>query len=170
MHSTDAAPTGRPTWLTHRVARSRWCRGRRTLRLHAKLGEGAQPVFQEATNCRSAFVNAVHQPPVKDRIGSEEAHYRVDVTLIHSLKRPPRELSRVGSRGLLGASVREYCVSEADDGVADLDLVAGAEFAPGRRRGGVDVGAVGGAEVIDGDFAVVREDARRGGGRRRSRG
>src|SRR4029077_9214059 len=68
----------------------------------ANVGKGAEPVFQEATNCRSAFVKAPHRPPVKDRMGSEEAHYRVDVTLIHSLKRPPRELSRVGCRGLLG--------------------------------------------------------------------
>src|SRR4029079_9088178 len=69
---------------------------------HAKLGEGAEPVVPQTTNCRSAFVDAPHRPPVKDRMGSEEAHYCVDVTLIHSLKRPPRELSRVGCRGLLG--------------------------------------------------------------------
>jgi hypothetical protein len=56
----------------------------------AKLGVGAEPFIQEATNCSSALVKAIHQPPVKDRIGSEEAHYRVDVTPIHSLKRPPR--------------------------------------------------------------------------------
>ncbi len=49
--------------------------------------------------------------------------------------------------------------SEADDGVADLDLVAGAEFDRAGDAVAVDVGAVGGAEVLDGDLAVVREDA-----------
>ena len=68
---------------------------------HAKLGEGAEPVVQEATNCHSAFVKAPGRPPVKDRIGSEEAHYRIDVTLIHSLEGKARKLSRVGGRGLL---------------------------------------------------------------------
>jgi hypothetical protein len=69
---------------------------------HAKLGEGAEPFVQEATNCRLAFVKkASPLPPVKDGIGSEEAHYRVDVRLIYSLKHPPREISRVGRRGLL---------------------------------------------------------------------
>src|SRR6476469_10552778 len=67
----------------------------------AKLGEGAEPVVQEATNCRSAFVKAPGRPPVKDRVGGEEAHDRVQVTLIHSLEGKARKLSRVGGRGLL---------------------------------------------------------------------
>ena len=67
---------------------------------HAKLGEGAEPVVHEATDCRSAFVKV--PPPVKDRIGSEEAHYRVDVTLIHSLDGKARKFNQVGCRGLLG--------------------------------------------------------------------
>src|SRR5690242_16264652 len=67
----------------------------------AKLGEGADPVVQEATNCHSPFVKAPARPAVKDRIGSEEAHYRVDVTLIHSLEGKARKLSQVGGRGLL---------------------------------------------------------------------
>src|SRR5437879_2302816 len=66
----------------------------------AKLGEIAEPFVQEATNCRSAFVRPV-RPPVKERIGSKEAHYRIDVTLIHRLKDKARKLSQVGGRGLL---------------------------------------------------------------------
>jgi hypothetical protein len=76
---------------------------------HAKLGEGAEPVVQEATNCRSAFVKAPRRPPVKDRIGSEEAHYRVDVTLIHSLEGKASEFNQVGCRGLLGHRCGKYC-------------------------------------------------------------
>jgi hypothetical protein len=66
---------------------------------HAKLGEGAEPVVQEGTNCRPAFANL--HPPVKDRIGSEEAHHCVDVTLIHSLESTARQRNRAGRRGLL---------------------------------------------------------------------
>jgi hypothetical protein len=68
----------------------------------AKLGEGAEPFAEEATNCRSAFVKVPRPPPVKDRIGSVEAHYRVDVTLIRSLEGKARKLNQVGGRGLLG--------------------------------------------------------------------
>ena len=75
---------------------------------HAKLGEGAEPVVQEATNCRSAFVKAARRPPVKDPVGSEEAHYRVDVTLIHSLEGKTRKFDRVGGRGLLGHRCGKY--------------------------------------------------------------
>jgi hypothetical protein len=75
---------------------------------HAKLGEGVEPVVQEATNRRSAFVKAAHRPPVKDPVGSEEAHYRVDVTPIHSLERKARKLHRVGCLGLLGHRCGEY--------------------------------------------------------------
>jgi len=50
----------------------------------AKLREGAEPGVQEGTNCRPSFENL--QPPVKGRIGSEEAHHRVDVMLIDSLE------------------------------------------------------------------------------------
>ena len=65
----------------------------------AKLGERAEPFVQERTNCRSAF--EIFRSAVKERIGSEEAHYRVDVTLIHSLEGKARKLSRIGGRGLL---------------------------------------------------------------------
>ena len=74
----------------------------------AKLGVGADPVVQEATNCHSAFVKAPGRPPVKDRIGSEEAHYRFDVTLIHSLEGKARKLSQVGGRGLLRHRAWKY--------------------------------------------------------------
>jgi hypothetical protein len=66
----------------------------------AKLGEGAEPLVQGATNCRSAFVK-LPGPPLVDRIGSEETYCRVDVTLIHSLEGKARKLSQVGGRGLL---------------------------------------------------------------------
>ena len=69
---------------------------------HPKLVEGAEPLVQEATNCRSAFVETPRRPHVKYRIGSEEAHYRVDVTLIHGLEGEARTLNQVGCRGLLG--------------------------------------------------------------------
>jgi hypothetical protein len=78
---------------------------------HAKLGERGQPVVQEATNCRSAFVKAPGRPPVEDRIGSEEAHYRVDVTLIHSLEGKARKLNQVGCPGLLGHRRGKYRAS-----------------------------------------------------------
>ncbi len=62
---------------------------------HAKLGEGAEPVVQEATNCRSAFEGSPAARPSRTH-RSEEAHYRVDVTLIHSLEDKARKLSQVG--------------------------------------------------------------------------
>ena len=74
---------------------------------HAKLGEEAEPVVQEATNCRSAFVKAARRPPVKDPVGSEEAHYRVDVTLIHSLEGKARKFSRGRASWTPRASLRE---------------------------------------------------------------
>src|SRR4051794_4548511 len=74
----------------------------------AKLGEIAEPFVQEATNCRSAFVRPASRPPVKERIGSKEAHYRVDVTLIHSLEDKARKLSQVGRRGLLRHRAWKY--------------------------------------------------------------
>lgn len=67
---------------------------------HAKLGEGAEPLVQEAANCRSAFIEAPRRPPVEDRIGSEEGHHRVDVTPIHSLEGEARALNQIGRRGL----------------------------------------------------------------------
>ena len=74
----------------------------------AKLGEIAEPFVQEATNCRSAFVRPASRPPVKERIGSEGAHNRVDVTLIHSLEDKARKLSQVGGRGLLRHRAWKY--------------------------------------------------------------
>ena len=74
----------------------------------AKLGEIAEPFVQEATNCRSAFVRSARRPPVKERIGSKEAHYRVDVTLMHSLEDKARKLSQVGGRGLLRHRAWKY--------------------------------------------------------------
>jgi hypothetical protein len=71
----------------------------------AKLGEIAEPFVQEATNCRSAFDDL---EPRKERIGSEEAHYRVDVTPIHSLEDNAHKLSRVGDRGLLRHRALKY--------------------------------------------------------------
>jgi hypothetical protein len=71
----------------------------------AKLGEIAEPFVQEATNCRSAFDDL---EPRKERIGSEEAHYRVDVTPIHSLEDNARKLSWVGDRGLLRHRAVKY--------------------------------------------------------------
>ena len=76
--------------------------------LHAKLGEGAEPVVQEAANRRSALVKAARRPPVKDPVGSEEAHYRVDVTPIHSLEGKARKFNRVGCRGLVRHPCGKY--------------------------------------------------------------
>jgi hypothetical protein len=39
----------------------------------ADLGEGAEPLIQEAPNRRSTFEEIPRHPPLKDRIGSEEA-------------------------------------------------------------------------------------------------
>lgn len=66
--------------------------------LQAKLGEGAERVVQEGTDCRPPLANL--HPPVKDRIGSEEAQYRVDVTLIHSLEGKARQLNRADSSNM----------------------------------------------------------------------
>ena len=77
--------------------------------LHAKLGEGAKPVVQEATNCRSAFVK-VPLSPVKDRIRSKEAHYRVDVTRFTASK--ARRVSSTGS-GVVDSSAITYPRSSA---------------------------------------------------------
>jgi hypothetical protein len=76
------------------------------LDFEAKLGEIAEPFVQKATNCRSAFDDL--DAPLKQRIGSEEAHYRVDVTMIHSLEDKARKLSRVGGRGLLRHRAVKY--------------------------------------------------------------
>src|SRR4051812_28900227 len=74
----------------------------------ANLGEGAEPFVQEVTNCRSAFEKVPRHPPVKDRIASEEAQYRVDVTLIRRLKGKARKLHQIGGRGLLRHRAWEY--------------------------------------------------------------
>jgi hypothetical protein len=50
--------------------------------------------------------------------------------------------------------------AEPDEGVAELELVAGVELEGAGDAVAVDVGAVGGAEVLDDDAAVVGEDAR----------
>jgi hypothetical protein len=76
------------------------------LDFEAKLGERAEPFVQEATNCRSAFEGL--DAPRKERIGSEEAHYRVDVTPIHSLEDNARKLSGAGDRGLLRHRAVKY--------------------------------------------------------------
>ena len=43
------------------------------LYFEANLGEGAEPFVHEATNCRPALEKIPRHPPLKDRIGSEEA-------------------------------------------------------------------------------------------------
>jgi hypothetical protein len=74
--------------------------------IEAKLGEGAEPVVQEATNCRSAFVRPVARPS-RTASGAKKLITGVDVTLIHSLEGKARKLSRVRGRGLLRTSCVE---------------------------------------------------------------
>jgi hypothetical protein len=63
-----------------------------------------------------------------------------------------------GAEGLDGRGGRA-AVLDSEDGGAELKLVTGADLDRAGDALAVDVGAVGGAEVLDDDSAVMGEDA-----------
>ena len=72
------------------------------LELELQLLVRAEPVLKETAESRSPLEGAPYSPRVKDRIGSEEAHRRIQVTPIRRLEGAAHKLYRVAGRGLLG--------------------------------------------------------------------
>src|SRR5439155_383958 len=72
------------------------------LKLEVQFLVRVKPVLKEATNRRTALEEGACRPPVKNRILSEAADHRVEITAIRSLRRPAHKLHQVGGRGFLG--------------------------------------------------------------------
>src|SRR5438874_9970927 len=66
-----------------------------------KLLVTGEPVFPEAANRRSALERHPRCAPFPDGVGGVEAHHRVKVMAITSLKQAAVQLHQVGGRGLL---------------------------------------------------------------------